>query len=212
MSIEDLRKEYKGSVLNAQDLGDDPIDAFRNWFEEARTHELIPEPNAMTVATVNDKGFPSARILLLKEIRDQGFIFYTNYQSRKGEDIMATGKAAVVFWWEPLRRQIRIEGDISKIDEVDSKAYFSSRPRGSQIGAWVSEQSSVIDSREELDSKLDAYIAQFGDEPIPKPPHWGGYIVNPSCIEFWQGGERRLHDRIRFRRNNDAWIVDRLSP
>jgi len=212
MSIEDLRKEYKGVFLKAEDLDKDPIRAFSNWFEEARKNELIPEPNAMTLATVNAEGFPSARIVLLKEIQDDGFVFYTNYRSQKSKDIFETKKAALVFWWEPLRRQVRIEGSITPIPDKQSQKYFESRPRGSQIGAWVSDQSSVISSREELDAKLDQYNSHFGDDPIPKPQHWGGFIVNPSCIEFWQGGERRLHDRIRFQKNENKWEVERLCP
>lgn len=212
MSIRDLRKEYRKGTLNPEDLGPDPILAFSKWFAEANEQDDIPEPNAMTLASVDSDGNPSARIVLLKEIRENGFVFYTNYRSRKGEELLSTKKSALVFWWEPLARQIRIEGTTEKIPESESENYFSSRPRGSQIGAWVSDQSEIINSRSELEEKLSTYNTQFGDDLVPKPDHWGGFIVKPFMIEFWQGGLQRLHDRVRFQRQEDTWHIDRLSP
>jgi len=192
MSIRDLRKEYRKGILNPDDLGPEPMLAFKEWFAVAQEHDAIPEPNAMTLA--------------------DGFVFYTNYRSRKGEELLSTKKSALVFWWEPLARQIRIEGTTDKIPESESENYFSSRPRGSQIGAWVSDQSKIINSRSELEEKLSTYNTQFGDELVPKPDHWGGFIVKPFMIEFWQGGLQRLHDRVRFQRKEDTWHIDRLSP
>ncbi len=212
MSIDALRQEYMGNHLSESELGSDPIETFRSWFDLANKTEGIPEPNAMTLATVDSAGQASARIVLLKGLEPEGFVFYTNYLSRKGKDIDASSNAALVFWWEPLHRQVRIEGTVEKVGRDESQTYFDSRPRGSRVGAWVSQQSSVIDSRQFLDKTLDDYEAKFEGQDVPLPDHWGGYIVKPHMVEFWQGGERRLHDRIRFRQQSGAWEIDRLSP
>lgn len=209
--IADLRQEYAKDGLLEGHVGDTPIELFAAWFEDALEGGVV-EPNAMTLATVDAAGRPSARIVLLKGFDDNGFVFYTNRSSRKGSEMAANTYASLVFWWEPLQRQVRIDGDVEWVADDESDAYFASRPRGSQLGAWASEQSAVIESREVLSEKLKALEAHYEGREVPRPPHWGGYRVIPRSIEFWQGRPSRLHDRLIFRRDSDSWNIARLSP
>jgi pyridoxamine-phosphate oxidase len=172
----------------------------------------IEEPNAMTLATSNSKGKPSARIVLLKGLSNDGFVFYTNYESRKGKELKENPHASLLFFWKELERQVRVEGTVSKADEEKSNEYFSGRPELSKIGAWSSPQSNVIKNRDYLEENVLKYQQQFNDGIIPRPPHWGGYIVKPTVIEFWQGRPSRLHDRIQYTINNNKWIIERLAP
>ena len=210
-SISELRKEYTLNGLDTADVSPDPIAQFRQWFEAA-LGAGVPEPNAMHVSTVGADGRPDGRIVLLKDVSDAGFVFYTNYQSRKGQDLTERPVAALTFFYPELERQIRVEGHVEKVSEAESDAYFNSRPRGSQIGAWVSNQSRVIDGRAVLETRQRELEAQFADQPVPRPPHWGGFRVVPDIVEFWQGRPSRLHDRIRYRRERENWVIERLSP
>ncbi len=211
MSLADMRKEYMLNGLSEGDLDPDPLVQFRAWLDAAVAGQ-VPEPTAMTLATVDADGHPSARMVLLKGV-DSGFVFYSNYTSRKGRALAQTPYAALVFYWPQLERQVRVEGQVETMPPADSDAYFHSRPRGSQLSAVVSAQSQVIPSRADLESRLDALTAQYADQEIPLPPHWGGYRVVPSAIEFWQGRANRLHDRLRYRRQDAAgWLIERLSP
>lgn len=210
-SIADMRKEYSRKSLEVQDILPNPITQFEKWFDEATRSEL-PEPNAMHLATVSEDGKPSGRVVLLKGIEDGRFIFYTNYQSQKGKELESTPWAALTFFWVELERQVRIEGKVSKVAQETSTEYFHSRPRGSQIGAWVSPQSSVIPDREFLENRQKELEAQFEKEEIPRPEHWGGYAVEPKTLEFWQGRPSRLHDRIQYSRHEDEWRIERLAP
>ena len=209
-AIADLRQSYEKDALDREDLAPDPIAQFLRWFEDARAGE-VTEPNAMTLATVDEGGRPSARIVLLKGADARGFAFYTNLQSRKSREIAATERAALVFWWEPLQRQVRVEGRVEPVPAPEADAYFESRPRGSRLGAWASPQSEPIDSREVLDERLADAERQFA-EAVPRPPFWGGWRVVPERVEFWQGRPSRLHDRFRYTREGDAWAVARLAP
>jgi len=188
-----------------------PIEQFRLWFDEAQRLDLV-DANAMTLATASKTGKPSARIVLLKSYSDSGFIFYTNYKSRKCEDIKENPQAALVFFWAELRRQIRIEGRVEKISRRKSEEYFHTRPHDTQIGAWASIQSSVIESRNALMEKFYEFRKKFGDREVPLPDYWGGFLLVPESIEFWQGRENRLHDRIRYTRAGRAWRIERLAP
>ena len=207
-----LRKEYRRERLDEATAAADPLTMFEAWFAEAAESGLV-EPNAMTLATATPDGKPSARVVLLKDFDAAGFSFFTNYASRKGEEIAANPFAALTFWWGPLERQIRIEGRVEKLDAATSDAYFASRPQGSRLGAWVSHQSAVIPDRTVLEQRLAELTAQYGDEAPPRPPFWGGYRVIPAVYEFWQGGLHRLHDRLRYTRRDDGtWELVRLSP
>jgi pyridoxamine 5'-phosphate oxidase len=209
--LSELRVNYVKDELLEQNIGKEPISLFSIWMDAAKEGE-IKEPNAMVLSTVND-GKPSARVVLLKGFDDNGFVFYTNYQSHKAAEIAQNANAAITFFWDALERQVRIEGTIQKVSAADSDDYFHSRPRQSQIGAWVSNQSSVIPNREVLEEKNAMLKAKFKDvEVIPRPPHWGGYLLSPTSIEFWQGRQSRLHDRIIFSLENDSWRRERLSP
>ena len=205
-----IRTEYKRSRLEKGDLPDDPIVAFQKWFADAERAQ-VPEPTAMTLATVGADGTPSARVVLLKGLERGGFTFFTDFRSRKGKDLDAHPRACLLFFWQALERQIRITGDVTQIDEAESAKYYQSRPLGSRIGAWASEQSSVIPDRGVLEARVAAMAQKYGDHP-PLPPHWGGYRVMPEEIEFWQGRESRLHDRLRYRKDETGWVVERLSP
>jgi pyridoxamine 5'-phosphate oxidase len=203
--------EYQGLVLEPDDCDPDPIVEVRRWLQAAIAAEL-PTPNAMTLATVDDRGRPAARIVLLKEIDDRGLVFYTNYDSRKGRDLAAHPFAALVLFWEPLHRQIRVEGSIERVSPAESDAYFASRPRGSQLGAIASPQSQPLPDRATLEARVASLAAAHGDAPLPRPPHWGGYRVIPDLVELWQGQPSRLHDRVAYRLGPTGWTRSRLSP
>lgn len=206
-----MRREYMQAGLDESDMAADPVTQFMDWFHAAR--QASPrDPNAMTLATVDPEGWPSARIVLLKHVDSDGFVFYTNYASRKGQALAAHPVAALVFWWDALERQVRVEGNVEKLDAATSDDYFHSRPRGSQLGALASAQSTVIPSRETLEAHMQALSSQYDDGPIPRPPHWGGYRVRPHSIEFWQGRGSRLHDRLRYRLSAGRWVLERLAP
>ncbi len=206
-----LRENYTKGSLDVQDVANTPIEQFQEWFDEAVASQLL-EPNALLLSTVSNENKPSTRVVLLKGL-DNGFLFYTNYLSRKGTELAENPNACITFFWAEIERQVRIEGLIEKVSDEDSDAYFHSRPRGSQIGAWVSNQSMVIEHREILEEREKHLIEKFGNEPIPRPPHWGGYRLVPNYIEFWQGRPSRLHDRIAYTLlENGDWKIDRLSP
>ena len=208
--IADLREDYTLRTLTESEVSPNPFQQFRTWFDEARAADII-EPNAMTLATADENGVPSARIVLLKGLDERGFVFYTNYESRKGQELARNPHAALVFWWGALERQVRIEGSTSRIDRAESEAYFHSRPQDSQLGAWASEQSRPV-TREQREQRMADLKAQYDGKPIPKPEHWGGYRLSPSAIEFWQGRSSRLHDRLRYQLQGDSWTVERLAP
>ncbi|WP_113635393.1 pyridoxamine 5'-phosphate oxidase [Nubsella zeaxanthinifaciens] len=210
-TIQNLRQEYKSAELNEQDVIKNPIAQFEKWFTDAMSAQLY-EPNVMTLATADKSGRPNARIVLLKGVDEEGFSFYTNYLSQKGKEIKKNPYACLVFFWAELERQVRIEGRIEKLDKETSEQYFHSRPTGSQIGAIASPQSQVIESRNNLELKVQELTQQYEGKPIPKPAHWGGYIVKPTSIEFWQGRPSRLHDRIKFTLVNGSWKIERLAP
>jgi pyridoxamine 5'-phosphate oxidase len=204
-------EQYDGSPLDPADCDPDPFVEVQRWLTLAVDGGL-PTANAMTLATVDERGRPAARMVLLKEIDERGFVFYTSYDSRKARDLGANAYAALVLYWEPLHRQIRIEGSVEKITAAESDAYFVTRPRGSQLGAIASPQSEVLASREVLERRVAALAAKVGDGPIERPLSWGGYRVMPDMVELWQGQPSRLHDRVRYRRANGAWIRERLAP
>lgn len=211
MSISDLRRDYARARLDEADVSHDPIVEFARWFAEAQEAQ-VPEPTAMTLATATADGAPSARIVLLKAFDQRGFVFFTDYRSRKGGELEANPRAALVFFWGELERQVRITGTVTTTSPEESEEYFRSRPLGSRLGAWASHQSRVIPGRAVLESDLREVEERFGDGDVPLPPHWGGYRVAPDAIEFWQGRENRLHDRIRYARGGGGWKVERLSP
>lgn len=211
-TIQNLRQEYRSATLSEQEVAPDAISQFSKWFSDAMSAGLT-EPNAMTLATATASGKPSARIMLLKGFDERGFIFYTNYLSRKGQEITKNPYASLVFFWQELERQVRIEGTIEKVDEKESEQYFHSRPKGSQIGAHASPQSREIEGKDVLLNSLHHLEEKYKDGgEIPKPPHWGGYLVRPQVIEFWQGGQSRLHDRIVYKLENNHWKIVRLAP
>ena len=199
------------AALDVGDVNRDPLEQFRKWFGEAQNAGLR-EPNAMTLATSTPDGRPSARVVLLKSFDQRGFGFFTDFRSRKARELMANSKAAVVFAWLELERQVRIEGTVSRMESEEAEAYFRTRPLGSRHGAWASIQSSVIPGRNWLESAVREIEARHPDGNVPLPPHWGGFILAPSVYEFWQGRPSRLHDRIQYRREDDSWIIERLSP
>ena len=210
-SIADLRLNYTRQSLLEADIHPNPIQQFQAWFDQAVEANLL-EPNAMTLATASPNGTPSARIVLLKGVDQRGFVFYTNYNSQKGQELAANPQAALVFLWGELERQVRVAGAVEKIADQETEAYFNSRPHSSQLGAWASDQSCVIPNREGLEQRLTDLTEQYQDQAVPRPLHWGGFRVIPQEIEFWQGRPSRLHDRLRYRLEADHWIVERLSP
>lgn len=209
--IADIRKDYTLKVFDESHLIADPMLQFETWFQEALDAE-VNEPNAMTLATVGFDGKPCARIVLLKGLDEQGFVFYTNYDSNKGKQIQRNPYGALVFFWPELQRQVRVEGEISKTPEKDADAYFASRPLESQIGAHASLQSNPLKSRAELEEEFERLKELFTQQPLLRPRHWGGYRLTPTKIEFWQGRASRLHDRFEFTKHEDSWIATRLYP
>ena len=234
MTIADLRREYKLTELRRRDLDPDPIVQFRVWFDQARGARAggrlrkffvrlykamfllggaeQVDLNAMTLATVDAQGHPSARVVLLKGVDERGFVFYTNYHSRKGLEIQGNPQAAMVFYWADLEREVCIAGTVTQLPPAESDNYFRSRPRGSQIAAWASQQSEVVPDRAALDHAWTQAEARFHGQEVPRPPHWGGYVLRPDRIEFWQGRANRLHDRFRYLREQGGWWLDRLAP
>ncbi len=211
-NLADLRENYTKGWLDVTDVTANPIDQFQRWFDEA-THSQLIEPNAMHLATVGADGRPSGRIVLLKGLDARGFVFYTNYLSRKGQQLAKHPQAALTFFWVELERQVRVEGTIEKVSEEESDAYFARRPRGSQLGAWGSAQSQPVPSREALEAQEREVAARFANQPVPRPPHWGGYRLRPDYLEFWQGRPSRLHDRVAYSLQPDeTWALERLSP
>jgi len=211
-ALAELRQEYKQQGLQESNVDRNPIVQFERWFNQALQAQLR-EPNAMTLATVTAAGKPAARVVLLKGFDRRGFVFYTNYTSRKGQELAQTPFAALVFWWADLERQVRIEGAVEKVSAQESDAYFRSRPRGSRLGAWASDQSQVVPDRATLEARLRTLEQKYQGQEIPRPPHWGGYRVIPTVVEFWQGRPNRLHDRLRYSRQaGNGWLLERLAP
>lgn len=210
-SIADIRKDYSLHALNETDIAKNAMEQFSRWWDDAVNSEIF-EVNAMTLSTATKDGKPSARIVLLKGFDEKGFVFFTNYESQKGQELAENPYAALTFFWKEIERQVRIEGAVGKVDATESDAYFASRPEGSRIGAWASPQSKIIESRVLLDNNVKHYTKEFQNS-IPRPPHWGGYRVMPLKIEFWQGRSNRLHDRIQYTKTAEgSWKAERLAP
>lgn len=210
-NVADLRKEYTRAGLRESGVDRDPIKQFHRWFEEALAADLH-EPNAMIVASSTPDGRPSARVVLLKGFDERGFVFYTNYEGRKGRELEGNPHAALLFYWGDLERQVRIEGTVSRVPEEESDAYFAGRPRSSRLGAWASEQSRPVEDREVLEDRAGRLEREYEGRDVPRPPFWGGYRVEPGVVEFWQGRESRLHDRILYLREGGGWEIGRLQP
>ena len=211
-ALADIRKEYSSETLLENDVEQNPVQQFKKWWDQAIASEIL-EPNAMTLATASSDGLPAARIVLLKDFDEKGFVFYTNYKSYKATQLAENPKACLVFHWKELERQVRIVGLVEKAPAEESDAYFASRPVGSRIGAWASPQSSVIQNREWIEAEFEKRKEQFADGNVPRPPHWGGYVVKPVIVEFWQGRFSRLHDRIQYTlQENGEWKIERLAP
>lgn len=208
-----IRRDYTQQVLDESTVEPHPIDQFKHWFEEALAADIL-DPNAMTLATASEEGQPSARIVLLKGVDEQGFRFYTNYRSRKGKELEENPQVALCFYWPPLERQVRIEGTVEKLSRADSEAYFRQRPRLSQLGAWTSRQSRKMASRKALEVSFEEIRQRFEDQEVPLPDFWGGYLVRPKRIEFWQGRSGRLHDRLcyEYEKDEEGWNIFRLAP
>jgi pyridoxamine 5'-phosphate oxidase len=211
MSLADLRKDYSLAGLTEKDLARDPFRQFEKWFQEAEAAKIV-EPNAMTLASASRDGRPSVRTVLLKGVDGRGFLFFSNYESRKGRELELNPHAALVLPWLALERQIIAEGTVSKVPREESETYFHSRPRASQLGAWVSQQSAIISGRSVLEDSMKALEKKYAGQEVPLPPHWGGWRLLPETVEFWQGRRSRLHDRLRYRRAKDGWTIERLAP
>ncbi len=207
----DLRRDYSLAGLGEKDLARDPFRQFEKWFGEAEAAKL-PEPNAMILATAGTGGQPSARVMLLKGVDGRGFLFFTNYESRKGRELASNPKVSLLFSWIPLERQVIVEGTAARISREESEAYFHSRPRPSQLGAWASPQSGIVAGRAILEDSFKAVEKKYAGQEVPLPPHWGGFRVAPESVEFWQGRRSRLHDRLRYRRAKEGWTIERLAP
>jgi pyridoxamine 5'-phosphate oxidase len=211
MTLADLRKDYSLAGLSEKDLARDPFRQFEKWFQEAEGAK-IAEPNAMVLSTAGRDGRPSSRTVLLKGLDGRGFVFYSNYESRKGRELELNPAASLLFPWIGFERQVIAEGPVSKISREESESYFHSRPRPSQLAAWASHQSAIVSARAALDESLKAMEGKYAGREVPIPPHWGGYRLAPETVEFWQGRRSRMHDRLRYRRTKDGWTVERLSP
>jgi len=209
--LNSIRRDFADKPLNQSSVAANPFLQFGVWFEEAVNSQIL-DPYAMSISTVSKEGQPSTRIVYLRHISEEGLVFYTNYTSHKGENISDNNKIALNFFWGELERQIRVEGLVKKVNTEMSDSYFAKRPRESQIGAWASNQSAVIKNREELEDLVKHYTNKFKDQDVPRPPHWGGYIVEPQVFEFWQGRSSRLHDRLIYARKEDNWNISRLAP
>lgn len=211
--LSNYRKSYEKQELLESNCPENPIELFKNWFKKADESNSIEEANAMSIATIGKDGFPKTRIVLLKKLTNEGFVFYTNYTSEKGKAIAENNNICLSFFWPALEQQIIIKGTAEKLAENTSDSYFNSRPEGSKLGAWASNQSTVVASREELDKNLTMFKRNFEGKDIKRPPHWGGYLVKPHTIEFWQGRPNRMHDRIRYSLQKDfSWKLERLAP
>jgi pyridoxamine 5'-phosphate oxidase len=212
MSIADLRREYSLTGLRKADLAADPLQQFRHWFDQALAAGTN-EPNAMVLATADAAGKPSTRVVLLKGLDERGFVFFTNYESRKARELAVNHYAALNFFWVELERQVCVTGSVTQVPREEAEAYFKTRPRGSRLGAWASKQSVTVPSREVLEARLQELEKKYPGEEIPLPPFWGGYVLTPREIDFWQGRPNRLHDRFRYSKQSDGrWLVERLSP
>lgn len=211
-NIADLRKDYQKQTLSEDDVDSDPIEQFNSWWKD-EVSSGMDEINAMTLATASKAGIPDARTVLLKSVSEEGFVFFTNYNSQKAKELEENPNACLLFYWKDLERQVKISGTVEKVTAAESDAYFNSRPEGSKIGAWASPQSTVIESREVIEKNIEKYTTQFAGSFISRPAHWGGYLVKPSVLEFWQGRPSRLHDRIQYIKTVDgSWKIQRLAP
>lgn len=209
--LNEIRRDFSGKPLTEDSVHENPIEQYAIWFEEAVNAQLL-DPYAMSLTTVSVEGQPSTRIVYMRGIKSDGFVFYTNYNSSKGKDLVENNKVALNFFWGELERQIRVEGFVEKVSEEDSDMYFEQRPRESQIGAWASAQSEVINDRVQLEEQVEFYTGKFKGVDVPRPPHWGGYVVKPVKVEFWQGRPSRLHDRVVYTKMLNSWKLSRVSP
>lgn len=211
-NLADHRRSYEKSALSVDNLTENPMTLFKAWFDEVEQVDKQAENNAMTISTIDEQGFPKNRVVLLKKFNEQGFVFYTNYTSEKGRALLRNPKMSLSFFWPQLERQVIVKGMAEKLPEAESDAYFASRPRGSQLGAWVSHQSQPIANRELLEQRAEELKSDYAGKPIPRPEFWGGFLVVPQSIEFWQGRANRLHDRFKYTAANKGWEITRLAP